>query len=65
MKYEDFIDLKHKPKDEIIALFRIEPAKGFNMEDASSRVASKSSCGTWSDLIHAPQKNRKIESKSF
>jgi ribulose-bisphosphate carboxylase large chain len=65
MKYEDFIDLKHKPKDEIVALFRIEPAKGFSMKDASSRVASESSCGTWSDLIHAPKRIEKLKAKVF
>jgi ribulose-bisphosphate carboxylase large chain len=65
MKYEDFIDLKYKPKNEIIALFRIEPARGFSIKDAASRVASESSCGTWSDLIHAPKRIEKLKARVF
>ncbi len=66
MKYEDFLDLKYKPgKNEIVALFRVEPAKGFSIKDAASRVASESSCGTWSDLIHAPKRVEKLKAKAF
>jgi len=51
MKYEDFIDLKYKPKeDELICLFRITPSKDFNLKEAAIRVAAESSNGTWSDL---------------
>ena len=51
MKYEDFIDLSYKPsKDDLIALFRIEPKKGYSIYDASGRVASESSVGTWAEI---------------
>lgn len=50
MKYEDFIDLKYMPsKNDLICLFRVEPAKGISMKEAAGRVASESSVGTWTE----------------
>ena len=49
MKPINFIDLKHKPKDELICLFRIEP-NGITIKEASSIVALESSIGTWTDV---------------
>ena len=51
MVYREFVDLNYIPSsDELIALYRIEPAKGFSIEDAAGRVASESSVGTWTGL---------------
>ncbi|HDI31586.1 MAG TPA: type III ribulose-bisphosphate carboxylase [Thermofilum sp.] len=51
MVYREFVDLNYIPSsDELIALYRIEPAKGFSIEDAAGRVASESSVGTWTDV---------------
>lgn len=47
----DFINLKYKPAGkDLICLFRIEPALGLNMRDASNVVALESSVGTWTDI---------------
>ncbi|RLE77254.1 MAG: ribulose-bisphosphate carboxylase large subunit, partial [Thermoprotei archaeon] len=51
MVYLEFIDKSYKPsEDELIALYRIEPAKGFSIEEAAGRVASESSVGTWTEV---------------
>ncbi len=46
----DFIDLKYKPKDDLICLFKISPAKGINMKKAANTVALESSIGTWTEV---------------
>lgn len=51
MEYSDFINTKYIPKkDDLICLFRIEPARGFSFNEAAARVASESSTGTWAEL---------------
>ncbi|MEK7092767.1 MAG: RuBisCO large subunit C-terminal-like domain-containing protein, partial [Patescibacteria group bacterium] len=44
-----FIDLKYKPKDDLICLFKIQPNK-ISMEKAANTVALESSVGTWTDV---------------
>ncbi|MBI4010274.1 MAG: type III ribulose-bisphosphate carboxylase [Candidatus Aenigmarchaeota archaeon] len=64
--YLDFVDLNHKPsKDDLICLFRIEPATGFSMKEAAGRVASESSAGTWTDLYKLPERIKKIMAVAF
>ncbi|MGC9059297.1 MAG: type III ribulose-bisphosphate carboxylase [Candidatus Aenigmatarchaeota archaeon] len=66
MKYEDFLDLNYKPNEnDLIALFRVEPAKGISIKEAAARVASESSCGTWSELIKVPKRVEKIKARVF
>ena len=43
----EFIDLNYRPRDDLICLFRVEPAKGLSMKDAANQVALESSVGTW------------------
>ncbi|MBR9707634.1 MAG: ribulose-bisphosphate carboxylase large subunit, partial [Candidatus Diapherotrites archaeon] len=53
--YLEFVDYKHKPaKDEILVKFYVEPAKGMPEKEAYGRVASESSCGTWTTLAKLP-----------
>ncbi len=48
MKKEfEFIDLKYKPKDDLICLFRISPASGLSMKKAANNIAIESSIGSW------------------
>lgn len=48
MKKEfEFIDLRYKPKDDLICLFRISPARNISMKKAANTVALESSVGTW------------------
>lgn len=46
----DFVDLKYKPRNDLICLFKISPAKGLSMEKAANTVALESSTGTWTDV---------------
>ena len=46
----EFIDLKHKPKNELICLFKVNPAKAISMKKAVNTVALESSVGTWTDV---------------
>jgi ribulose-bisphosphate carboxylase large chain len=64
--YHEFIDLNHKPtEDELICLFRLEPAPGFTMEDAAGRVASESSVGTWTELTAMKARIRSLMAKAY
>jgi len=51
MKKEfEFIDLRYKPKDDLICLFRISPARNISMKKAANTVALESSIGTWTEV---------------
>ena len=65
MKKEfEFIDLKYKPKDDLICLFRISPARNISMKKAANTVALESSIGTWTEV---PGKDyvKKLKAKVF
>jgi len=64
--YLDFVDLAYKPsRNDLVCLFRVEPAKGFSMKEAAGRVASESSAGTWTDLYRLPNRIKKIMAIAF
>lgn len=47
----DFVELDYEPtKNDLICLFRVEPAKGVPMEEACGAVAAESSIGTWTHV---------------
>jgi len=49
MKYEDYVDLNHKPsKTDLICEFSVEPL-GEGMKRAAGAVAAESSIGTWTE----------------
>ena len=50
VKKLDFVDLKYKPRNDLICLFKISPARGLNMEKAANTVALESSTGTGTDV---------------
>ena len=59
--YLDFVDLKHRPRaDEILALFKVEPASGMSIREAAGRVASESSIGTWTKLTTLKPRMRRL-----
>jgi len=65
-QYLEFVDFKYKPKkDDIVCLFRVEPAKGISMKEAIGRVASESSNGTWTELTTVREHIRKISARAF
>jgi len=49
MKEFDFIDLKYKPRNDLICLFRISPNK-ISIKKAANTVALESSVGTWTKI---------------
>ncbi|PIW67798.1 ribulose-bisphosphate carboxylase large subunit, partial [bacterium (Candidatus Moisslbacteria) CG12_big_fil_rev_8_21_14_0_65_36_11] len=49
---QDYIDLKYKPKkNEVIALYYLEPARGVSFEEVANHLAGESSIDTWSDIL--------------
>lgn len=64
--YRDFVDINHTPgSDELLCLFRVEPAAGFSIEDAAGRVASESSVGTWTELTAMKSSIRRLMAKAY
>jgi len=54
--YLEFVDRSYRPRpSDLIALFYYEPAEGISPEEAVGRVASESSCGTWTTLTALPK----------
>jgi len=61
----EFINLKYKPsKNDLICLFRIEPATGLNIMKAANTVALESSVGTWTEVEKADYV-KKLRAKVF
>ncbi len=53
MKYVDFVNLGHKPKDsDLICTFALEP-EGIELREAAGAIAAESSIGTWTELSTA------------
>nr|VDD88772.1 RuBisCO long chain, Form III-b [uncultured archaeon] len=66
MKPEDFINLKYRPKeDDLICLFKVEPAKGITIKNAAANVALESSIGTWVEVSTEKQYMKKLAAKVF
>ncbi len=64
--YLDFVDLNYEPsRDEIKALFYVEPANGMSIEEAAGRVASESSVGTWTTLSYLPKRVKELMAKVY
>ena len=64
--YLDFVDTSYEPSPrDLIALFRVEPARGISMKEAVGRVASESSVGTWTTLTTMTSKIRRLMSKAY
>jgi len=49
IEYE-YLKLNYHPKDDIICLFRIEPAAGYTLKKAAENIALESSIGTWTSV---------------
>ncbi len=64
--YSDFVNWDYKPKKtDIICLFRFEPLKGLSVDEVAGRIASESSCGTWTTLSLMPKILSKLKAHSF
>nr|VDD88842.1 RuBisCO long chain, Form III-b [uncultured archaeon] len=60
----EFVDLKYHPREDLICMFKIYPANGFDVTRAANTVALESSVGTWTDV---PGKDyvKKLKAKVF
>ncbi|MEM5802319.1 MAG: type III ribulose-bisphosphate carboxylase [Candidatus Aenigmatarchaeota archaeon] len=69
MKFEwylDFVKFKYRPKNtDIVCLFRFEPSKDISKKEAIGRIASESSCGTWTTLALMPKSLYKLKAYAF
>jgi len=64
--YLDFVDTDYRPrKDDLVALFRVEPANGIEMREAVGRVASESSIGTWTKLTTMTPEKKRLMAKAY
>ncbi|MFH1209880.1 MAG: type III ribulose-bisphosphate carboxylase [archaeon] len=61
----DFIDLGYKPRDDLVCLFRIEPARGLSIKEAAKTVALESSIGTWVDVKTKKDYVNRLAAKIF
>ena len=46
----EYLNIGYKPKNDVVCLFRVEPAKGMRITTAAKTVALESSTGTWTDV---------------
>jgi len=64
--YGEFVREGYTPSDnELIAVFKVRPAKGLTLKDAAGRIASESSVGTWTTLSTLTTKAREIMAKAY
>ncbi|MDI6642684.1 MAG: type III ribulose-bisphosphate carboxylase [Candidatus Hodarchaeaceae archaeon] len=64
--YLDFVDPSYRPsRDDLVVLFRVEPASGISMREAVGRVASESSIGTWTTLTTMTPEKRRLMAKAY
>ncbi len=62
--YEEFVDLAYEPsKNDLIALFKIEPRKEIKI--AAGAVAAESSVGTWTKPRFLPKRIEKLKARVF
>jgi|Deesub1362B_J571_1020462.scaffolds.fasta_scaffold00003_275 ribulose-bisphosphate carboxylase large chain len=66
MIIKDYVDTSYEPAPEdLIALFRVEPARGFSFEEVIGRVASESSNGTWTEVVTMKPHVRELSAKAY
>jgi len=64
--YDEFVDLSYIPsREDLLCLFRLEPASGFSIEEAAGRVASESSVGTWTEVTTMKSRIRRLMAKAY
>ncbi len=64
--YDEFVEPDYTPaKDDLVCLYYFEPAKGINPQEATGRIASESSAGTWTTLHKVPERVEKIKARAF
>ncbi len=57
-----YLDYKYKPKDDYVAEYYFEPAKGYTFEEAATNIAGESSIDTWTDILTLrPEISKKLK----
>jgi len=64
MQKLEFINLKYKPRDDLVCLFRVEPNK-ISIKEAANTIALESSIGTWVDVKTKKSYVNKLGAKVF
>jgi len=64
MRYIDYVDLKYRPKDDLICNFRVEPL-GISLKEAAGGVAAESSIGTWTEVQTAKKYVKRLHATAF
>jgi ribulose-bisphosphate carboxylase large chain len=59
-----FIQLGYRPRNDLVCLFRVKPAKGISMQKAVNTVALESSVGTWT-RVKGKSYVKKLRAKVF
>ncbi len=64
-KQYDFIDLNYRPKDDLVCLFKVIPAKREHFRKAVNSVALESSIGTWTKVDRGKEYVEKLKAIVF
>ena len=64
MKKLDFVDLKYKPRNDLICLFKVTPNR-MSVKEAANTVALESSIGTWTPVGTQKEYVNKLGAKVF
>lgn len=65
--YNLFVKKDYEPdlENDVVVTFKVQPAEGFNIEDAVGAVASESSVGTWTTLSIVPDRIWRLMAKAY
>src|SRR3989344_1623637 len=61
----EYLNIGYKPKNDVVCLFRVEPAKGMRITTAAKTVALESSTGTWTELGTKKKYMERLAAKVF
>ena len=64
MLYDEYLNLHYRPKNDLVCLFRIDPADKLTVKEAAERIAAESSVGTWTEIDNLKYV-KKLEAKVF
>jgi ribulose-bisphosphate carboxylase large chain len=64
--YDEFVNADARPReDDLLALFKFEPAEGVSTLEALGRIASESSVGTWTTLAQMPDRVPQLKAMCY
>ncbi|MBN2066975.1 MAG: type III ribulose-bisphosphate carboxylase [Candidatus Diapherotrites archaeon] len=64
--YSGYLEPGYKPRDDLVALFYLQPGRRVSFNEAAQAVASESSIGTWTDISTLSNSlKRKLHARVF